>query len=213
MLWNDGRIEMYIQRCVKGIPGSRHGSDGITWEEAKHIIADSKGIISNWWLQVGTISPGQIADVLTDQNLDRHLHDYDTFGSETPFISLACGAVERNTLIQNNFLYSAIDTALQFATEDWARPGALFFLWVPTSHKPAIPLSAFAEPVRDVNIYRRWSPYQLEGEITAKIGIPANQIERVEWWDSGHSQTTAKHSWINPDYVEPDPLSNIRDLF
>ena len=204
---------MYIQRCVKGIAGTRNGRDGITWEEAKQIVARSRGIISNWWRKLHNISPEQIAAVLTDQNLDRHLHDYDTFGSDSPFISLACGAVERNTLVQNNFLYSAIDTALQFATEDWARPGALFFLWVPTSHKPAIPLSAFAEPVRDINIYRRWSPYQLEGEITAKIGIPANQIEKVEWWDSDHSQTSPKDLWRNPDYVEPDPLSNIRDLF
>ena len=204
---------MYIQRCVKGIPGSRNGDDGVTWAEAKQIISGSKGIISNWWRQLTTISPEQIADVLTHQNLDRHLHDYGTFGSRTPFISLACGAVERNTLIQNNFLYSAIDTALQFATDDWARPGALFFVWVPTSHEPAIPLSAFAEPVRDINIYRRWSPYQLEGEITAKISIPANQIEKVEWWDSGYSRAAPEDLWINPDYVEPDPLSNIRDLF
>lgn len=204
---------MYIQRCVKGIPGSRNGSDGVTWEEAKQMIESSKGIISNWWRQLGTICPEQVPDVLTEQNLDRHLHDYDTFGSHTPFISLACGAVDRNTLIQDNVLYSAIDTALQFATDDWARPGALFFLWVPTSHEPAIPLSAFAEPVRDINIYRRWSPYQLEGEITAKIGIAANQIEWVEWWDSGHSRTGPADTWPNPDYVEPDRLSNIRDMF
>ena len=204
---------MYIQHCVKGIAGTRNGGYGITWDEAKRTIEGADGIMSNWWRQSGRITPRQVAEVLTDENLDRHLHDYDAFGKYTPFISLACGGVERNTLLQSNFLYSARDTALQFATDDWARPGALFFLWVPTSLKPAIPLSAFAEPVRDLNIYRRWSPYQLEGEITAKIHIPANQIQRVEWWDSEHSQSTPEDCCINPDYIEPDPLSNIRDMF
>ena len=204
---------MYIQRCVKGIVGTRNGSDGITWKKAKAIVTGTNGIDSNWSRKAGQRSPKQIANVLTDQNLDSHLHDYDTFGDDSPFISLACGAVNRNTLAQRNIIRSAIDTALQFATDDWEKPGALFFLWVPTSHNRAVPLSAFAEPVRDINIYRRWSPFQPEGEITAKIRIPANQIERVEWWDSNYSWTYPEKVLTNPNYVEPDPLSNIREFF
>jgi len=100
-----------------------------------------------------------------------------------------------------------------FATEDWKRPGALFYLWVPTGYNRAVSLSAVAEPVRDLNIYQRWSPYQLEGEITAKVNIPANQIEKVEWWDGNHSKTMPKLVWPNLDYVDPAPLSNIRELF
>ena len=213
MLWSEGKAEMYIQRCVKGVEGEQNGDGGITWDEARAIITNANGIISNWWRKHGRITPEQIATVLTDQNLDRHLHDYDAFGNDTPFISLACGSVERDKLVQSNSRYSAIDTALMFATANWTRPGALFFLWVPTSHNRVVPLSAFAEPVRDINIYQRWSPYQLEGEITAKINIPANQIEKVVWWDSSHSETAPEHVWVNPDYVDPDPLSNIREFF
>ena len=204
---------MYIQRCVKGIIGSVPGNGGISQTEAQAMSTQGGGISSNWWRNHGTISPKMIEDVLTDANLDRHLHDYDAYRDDTPFISLACGAVERDSLVQQNFAYSARDTALMFATDDWTRPGALFYLWVPVSYQRAIALSAVAEPVRDINIYQRWSPYQLEGEITAKIGIPANQIEKVEWWDAGHSRRSAQHVWPNPNYVEPAPLSNIRDLF
>lgn len=204
---------MYIQYCVKGIVGHVPGGDGITEEDAEALGTQGGGIISNWWRRVETISPNMVEDVLTEANLDRHLHDYDNFQHDTPFISLACGAVERDSLVRQNFVYSARDTALMFATEDWTRPGALFYLWVPVSYHRAVSLSAVAEPVRDLNIYQRWSPYQLEGEITAKIAIPANQIEKAEWWDARHDRRNPKHVWVNPNYEQPHPLSNIRDLF
>jgi hypothetical protein len=205
---------MYIQRCVKGIVGRvENGGDGISEGEAARLVQHGEGLCSNWWRKYGHISPADIENVLTKGNLDRHLHDYDAFKNDTPFISLACGAVERDALVQQNFVYSARDTALMFATEDWNRPGALFYLWVPVSYHRAVPLSAVSEPVRDLNIYQRWSPYQLEGEITAKVGIPANQIEKVEWWDAAHDKTSPQSVYLNPNYVEPDALSNIRDLF
>ena len=204
---------MYIQRCVKGIAGELRGEDGITEKDAREIVTRARGIFSNWWRKAGKITPEEVESILTDHNLDRHLHDYANFKDDTPFISLACGSVERDVLIKSSFVYSAIDTALMFATEDWNRPGALFFLWTPTSHSRATNLSSVAEPVRDLNIYQRWSPYQLEGEITAKVHIPANQIEKVEWWDPTHSITSPKHVWPNPDFIDPTPLSNIRDLF
>lgn len=204
---------MYIQRCVKGIVGEQPGSGGISQEDAREMGTEGQGILSNWWRKVGTISPSMREDVLTEANLDSHLHDYENFKDDTPFISLACGAVERDSLVQRNFVYSARDTALMFATEDWTRPGALFYLWVPVSYHRAVPIGAVAEPVRDLNIYQRWSPYQLEGEVTAKVNIPANQIERVEWWDGNVSRLGPEHVWRNPDYVEPTALSNIRDLF
>lgn len=204
---------MYIQRCVKGIAGELHGGDGLTEAEAQDFVLGAHGIASNWWRKMQSITPPMVADVLTDHNLDRHLHDYDAYRDDTPFISLACGSVERDTLVRNNFIYSAVDTALMFATEDWTRPGALFYCWVPTSHNRAVALSAVAEPVRDLNIYQRWSPFQLEGEITAKVSIPANQIEKVEWWDGAFSTKDPKFIWDNPDHIKPTPLSNIRDLF
>ena len=204
---------MYIQRCVKGIIGEIIGGNGISQADAQGAATLGHGIRSNWWRKKNIITPQMIENVLTEVNLDRHLHDYDAFSEDTPFISLACGAVERDALVQQNFVYSARDTALMFATDDWARPGALFYIWVPVSYHRAVGLSAVAEPVRDLTIYQRWSPYQLEGEITAKIGIPANQIEKVEWWDGSFSKRSPEHEWPNPNFVEPTPLSNIRDLF
>jgi hypothetical protein len=204
---------MYIQRCVKGIIGEVPGAGGISKDEAFEMATDGRGIVSNWWRKLHSISPALVEEALTEANLDRHLHDYENFREDTPFISLACGAVERDALVQQNYIYSARDTALMFATEDWARPGALFYVWVPVSYSRAVAISAVAEPVRDLNIYRRWSPYQLEGEITAKVNIAANQIEKVEWWDGSKSQTAPIDFHDNPKFVAPTALSNIRDLF
>lgn len=205
---------MYIQYCVKGISG---GTGGITEDQAREIVVDAagnpsrRGVSSNWLRRVGPVDAVQIADALTETALDRHLHDYAAFGRDTPFISLACGSVERQA--QANAIYSAIDTALGFATGYWKHPGALVYLWVPTGHYPAVGLSVVAEPVRDLNIYQRWSPNQLEGEITAKVHIPANQIERVEWWDGDRDRTATVWQAANPGYIAPALLGNIRELF
>lgn len=171
------------------------------------------GITSNWWANKGHISPEEIAAVLTYENLDRHLHDYANFRDSTPFISLACGAVERDVVIQYNWVRSAIDTALMFATENWTRSGAVFYLWVATTHRPAIAVQTVAEPVRDLNIYWRWSPYQPEGEVTAKVHIPANQIEKLEWWVPKGGAGEIEETVPNPEYVEPALLSDVRELF
>jgi len=106
---------MYIQRRVKGIVGrvERRG-DGISEGKAARRVQHGEGLCSNWWRKFGHISPADIENVLTKGNLDRHLHDYDPFKNDTPFISLACGAVERDALVQQNFVYSARDTALMF---------------------------------------------------------------------------------------------------
>lgn len=86
---------MYIQKCVKGIAGDTSGKNGLTQSEAQEVISQDHGIMSNWWRRERSITPQMVADVLTSHNLDRHLHDYQNFGDETPFISLASGAVEK----------------------------------------------------------------------------------------------------------------------
>jgi hypothetical protein len=73
---------MYIQKFIKGIAGDSVG--GISWPEATHLLITKLGIRSNWWRGKGTISPWEVANVLTDTNLDRHLHDYANFGPTTP---------------------------------------------------------------------------------------------------------------------------------
>ncbi|WP_332768704.1 hypothetical protein [Phenylobacterium sp.] len=207
---------MYIQWFAKGIAGRRdHGppSRRLTKADAWDIVDSRTGILSNWWHSQGGISPSSVAQVLTETNLDRHLHAYATFGTQSPFISVAAGCVERDALLQQNFVYSAVDTALDFATDAWAYPGAVFFGWTIVGLNPAVPMRGISESVRELNVYRRWSPYQLEGEITVKVNIPANQIERVEWWDPIHSRSAPQDVHNNPDFERPDPISNIRELF
>ncbi|MGN6209413.1 MAG: hypothetical protein ACTHND_11935 [Asticcacaulis sp.] len=209
---------MYIQWFVKGISSAGPGGQGVfTWADAKGLILAGHGIVSNWWRNKpgNRISPPEIEAVLTSDNLNRHVHDYASFGSLSPFISVASGCVERDALLGRNNVYSAIDTALAFATEDGRHPGALFYGWLPVGLNPAVELSAVGESIRDLNVYHRWSPFQLEGEITAKINIPANQIEKVEWWDlsvTGH-QDTPVDVCNNSRFVAPTPLLNARELF
>jgi hypothetical protein len=208
---------MYIQRFVKGIAGAKDPSDpvGLAKGVAYDLVLSGAGILSNFWRNhpLDRITPSEIEDILTDHNLDRHLHDYEVYGPETPFISLAAGCVERDAIAFQNYAHSAVDTALGFATEYWDRPGALFFGWVLVSLNPAVEISSVAESVRDLNVYHRWSPWQTEGEITAKIHIPANQIERVEWWDGNLDMANPQEIFANPSYVAPTPILNLREAF
>jgi hypothetical protein len=206
---------MYIQWCVKGIAGKAPPEfpEGLTCNEAFGLVSSGTGIVSNWWRNKITLQPHEHAPVLNDHNLDRHLHDYTKFASQTPFISLASGCVERDALLNRNVIHSAVDTALMFATEAWARPGALFYCWTPVSPNPAAEIWSVAEAVRELNVYHRWSPYQLEGEITAKLQVPANQIKLVEWWDGSKDQINPIHAFANTSFIDPAPVTNLRGLF
>jgi hypothetical protein len=206
---------MYVQWGIKGIAGTttENSTNALTKDEAFGLVRSGEGIVSNWWRNKGTILANEVPTVLTERNLDRHLHDYANFGQQSPFISVASGCVERDSLLRRNTVHSAVDTALLFATDAWARPGALFYCWIPVGLNPAVEVSAVAEAVRDLNVYHRWSPFQLEGEITAKVQIPANQIRRVEWWDGAERTDEAVDTFINPRFVDPAPITNLRDLF
>lgn len=208
---------MYIQWFVKGIAGRGDQSAGsaLTWGKACHMLATGHGLLSNWWRNKpgSRISPQEVDQILNDFNLHRHVHDYQNYGDQTPFISLASGCVERDSMVQRNYVYSAIDTALDFATDAWARPGALFFGWVPVALNPAVRLAGVAESIRDLNVYHRWSPFQLEGEIAAKVHLPSNQIERVEWWDGSQNRHAPVQRFDNPRFVAPDPITNVREHF
>lgn len=207
---------MYVQWFVKGIGScDADGNPGLGWDEAQTLLLSGHGITSNWWRNKpgGRISPPEVDAVLTEHNLERHVHDYDRFGQETPFISVASGCVERDVLLRRNSVYSAVDTALDFATDAGSHPGCLFYGWIVTSLNPAVQLSGVAEAIRDLNVYHRWSPFQLEGEVTAKIHIPSNQIERVEWWDLSTDPTDPLDTCMNPGFVAPAPILNVREHF
>lgn len=207
---------MYIQWFVKGISSvDSNGNQSLTWKNAQNLILNGEGLISNWWRNnpSGQITPSDVEHVLTSYNLNRHVHDYQNYGNDTPFISVATGCVERDTFIQQNFIYSAIDTALEFATKAGSYPGVLFYGWLQVSHNPAVEIGSVAEPIRDLNVYHRWSQFQPEGEVTAKINIPANQIQRLEWWDMQQNYQSCSKTIINPNFVQPTPLLNQKEYF
>ena len=55
--------------------------------------------------------------------------------------------------------------------------------------RKAIGHQAFAEGLREPRVYSDFSPFQPEGEITAKIQIPMAQIQRAEEWKFADVQT------------------------
>ena len=201
---------MLVQWCIKGIAG---GIDGINDTEADAMTTGGEGIRCNWLRAVGHAPAQDVRNKLTPAALDRHLHDYDNFKGETPFISLTAGCVERDVVQRLNRLHEAQDVALRFATDWGARTGYLFHCWVVVGLNPAVEIESVAEEVRSLNTYTRWSDYQLEGEITAKLQVPSNQIERWERWEpSPHppSHPQRVHVQINPDFDPPHRLANLR---
>jgi hypothetical protein len=214
---------MFAQWCVKGVRGrysSEANTKGLTPDEALVLVQDGHGILCNWWRRVQTISPNQRRQKLTAANLDLHINNYASFANDTPFISLAAGCVERDVLYRTNRIYPAEDIALAFATDNGTRFGFLFYCWVIVGLKAAVAIEAVAEEVRELNSYRNWSAYQLEGELTAKIEVPANQIHRVEWWEPSGNQLQRRTSlpnwspaYVNPRFTPPSEISNIRELF
>lgn len=208
-------LNLYIQTCLKGIRGetSTGAGNGLSWSGAQYLITSGQGILSRWWQTKGIISPGEVAAVLTELNLDRHLNDYAHYGATTPFISLSAGYVGRDRAKKTNAVYSAIDIALGFATHNWKHPGVVFYCWVPVSMEKAVEISTVAEPIRDTLSYRKWFQHLHQGEVTAKITVPANQISRVEWWDGSLSKTNFTYSFDNPAYVQPARVTDFREWF
>lgn len=179
------------------------------------MMDDGHGIQCNWWRGVGAITPTEIRTKLTAHNLRRHVHDYDNFGQETPFISLTAGCVERDAALRLNRIHTAEDVALRFATDWGQHVGYLFYCWVVVGLKPAVEVQMVAEEIRELNTYISYSDFQLEGEISAKIHIPSNQIERCERWDptgGGRFGNVASQVFYNRRFTSPNAVSNIRDL-
>jgi hypothetical protein len=132
---------MFFQKVLKGICG-------IDDKEATEIL-HLKGIMCSWWRSVREISPEQIANMLTEHNLDWHLNRYETldprtgkpFGENTPFISTTSGVVERDAVSGRNITFTALETALRFATDSYTRDGYVFYGYVYTLGKQALKTS------------------------------------------------------------------------
>jgi hypothetical protein len=138
----------------------------------------------------------------------------------TPFISTTAGTVERDTFAHSNMLTPAWLSALSFATDLWTCDGYLFYCYVFIIGKRAIGHQGLAEELRELNIYTGFSPFQPEGEITAKIVIPPSQIERAEVWSmvkmrsdlSAGRIPTPDGEVLNSMYLPPEDYNNVREV-
>ncbi|GLZ29392.1 hypothetical protein Lesp02_15820 [Lentzea sp. NBRC 105346] len=208
---------MIVQWCIKGM--SLPDDDA-----AKALITGGYGLICNWWRDVGQISPPQVRDKLTPGNLNFHVNHFTVtmpdgrpFSSATPFISLSAGVVERDVAMKTNIVRRARRTALWFGTDfGRVKTAYLYRCWMVLAPRAAVSIEGVAEEVRDLNTYRRYSDFQTEGEIAAKVNVPANQIESCEKWvlDVSSGPAVLSLSWVfsNPLFVPPDQLSNIREV-
>jgi hypothetical protein len=212
-----------IQRVIRGV-------SGISQTDAQTML--DVGIQCSLCYLKGQILYEDIPKMLTERNLEWHQDRPDDldplynnpvneqFRLHTPFISTTAGTVERRK--GQNVTRSAFDIALRFATNGLLTDGYLFYCDLFVLGRPAVALQAFAEELRELNINPRYSVYQVEGEIVAKIIIPPAQIERADFFDITTVNTALSNgqrptpdptrSLTNGLYVNPSRYSNVRTV-
>jgi len=212
---------MIIQRVIKGI-------GNVTRSEAERLL--QQGIICNWWRNVNPLPDSEIPQRLTDRNLFWHQNRYSDpdpleggqpFYEHTPFISTTAGTVERDPSMSRNVIHPAWLVSLEFATDGWSRGGFLFHCYLFVLGRSTVAHRHFSEELRELNVYTGYSPYQPEGEITAKIIIPPTQIEKLSFYSISSIQSSFAAGLLpTPDdeitnmgmYRPPEELSNIRNV-
>lgn len=213
---------MIIQRVVKGI-------SGIDAAGAQQMLEG--GILCRWWQKAGSIPSKEIPLRLNDRNLDWHQNRYDQpdpiennerFGVHTPFVSTTAGTVERRTAQKTNVLRPAWEIGLRFATDFWKADGYLFYCYVFILGKKSLAHASFGEELRELNVYTAYSPFQVEGEILAKVYIPPPQIERAEFWSKDDALSAARAKQmpaadpsrvlVNSLFSPPSDYNNVREL-
>jgi hypothetical protein len=192
-------------------------------DEAREIIDGRGGIRCNWWRRVQKITPIEIRGKLTPSSIDMHVNrfedqDPDTsqpFCLNTPFISLSAGTVERDAIARTNLVHRARKTALFFGPDFGRRDIAyLYVCWVLLAPRMAVEIEPVAEEIRDINTYRRYSDWQTEGEVAAKVIVPDNQIRCCEKWEIPPGHDRFRRTWIhqNARFTRPEVLTNVREL-
>lgn len=211
---------MIIQQVIKGL-------NDLTDTQVDEIF--ELGILCNWWRTLGHLPQDQVPQRLTERNLSWHQNAYAKsdplqqnmpFSRNTPFISTTAGTVARDTANRTNTLTPAWKTALYFATDRWTKDGWLFYCYLFLIGKPAPLIEAFSEELRELNVYTGFSPFYLEGEITAKLVIPTAQIERADFWSLSDARSSMANgslpaparSRVNPHFVKPEDYNNLRRL-
>lgn len=201
---------MLIQWCLKGITETSTFGD----QEVDDALRGG-GLTSAWLRQpigrdIRTLPAGSHRS-LSQLALDAHVNNFGLAAATTPYISLSAGCVELDPSTTTTTVYSALETALSFATGSATRSGYIFRLWVLVSPKPAPELPGFGEEVREMNLFRQFAIFHDEGEVAAKLFVPARQIESVEKYDSNLNRV-----WSAPrrnlDFVPPERVSNVLDL-
>lgn len=205
---------MQINWCLKGISQSSSFGDA----QAAGVLTDS-GLLSAWMIANSHQNAAQAnidaQNALSFSALDDHINSYGLVGRDTPYISLSAGCVEFSGDATPPIRYTALRTALDFATSGGTTSGYIFRCWVVTSLKPVPELPGFAEESRDLNLFRDFYGYHFEGEVTAKLFVPRKQIQWV--LKVGPHVMPVSASWTipaqstlyNPDFVHPDRLSNV----
>jgi len=209
---------MIIQEVLKGI-------NGLNATDVARMFAE--GIQCNWWRKVRFLPAHEVPLRLTDRNLHWHQNRYEdpdplegneVFSRHTPFISTTAGSVEREIFTRTNTLHPAWLEALCFATDFWTSDGWIFYCSAWILGRKAIGHKAFSEEIRELHIYSDFSPFQPEGEVTAKIEIPPAQIQKAEEWKLSDVLTAAgsgvlpapSNTLMNPLYIDPTTYSNVR---
>lgn len=196
---------MFFQKVLKGIPSRTGTEPGLTDADAQNVVDDA-GLYSNWWLNAKRITPQQVQDKLTEDALYDHLVDYSRVRDETPFISTTAGTVEVDAARARNVFFPPLYTSLRFATRHFTQDGYLLHAYVYTLGKKSIDLEEFAEEVRDVNTYTAFYAWHPEGEIVAKVHIPARRIEKIEHYSHRGLETQLDHGKVpTPDRVISNP--------
>jgi len=209
---------MIFQRVLKGVPAKTHEGTGLSDSEVEGML-DGRGLISNWWRKVGIITHPQIIEKLSEEALLDHLVNYESVRDETPFISTTAGTVERDVSVAENVYFPPLYTALRFATNHFKRDGYVFYAYLFVLGRKSIEMEEFAEEVRDVNTYTSYYAWHPEGEVVAKIHIPARRIEKVEKYSHLGLEERLDHGEVprpqqtfsRPDvYRDPWNYANVR---
>lgn len=190
---------MFVQKFYKGIRG-------IGTEEVKTVFR--QGLQSNRLRNDPSAVYLDLVELLSEDILYGHVTDYDTFGANSPYVSLTAGT--RGTSDAAGFFrpFAAWETALRFATRG-SVGGAILEGWVMVLGSPAWHVVGVAEDIRDRNIYPRFNTYWAQGEVTAKLLVPGKQIMRATLVDSN---MTPLETLSNPEAMDPVQLSNVREV-
>jgi hypothetical protein len=211
---------MIIQQTLKGI-------GGIDANIARRLLA--QGIPCNLVRKRGGISFAEIPSRLTLRNLDWHQNRYnirdplegnEPFSWHTPFISTTAGTVERFISTSTNVVTPAWIEAADFATKSFTVDGYIFYCYLWVVGRQTVKHEALSEELRELNVYTGFSPFQPEGEITAKINIPPAQIEKAEFLSASDAFEAVQNEVlpafdpsrriVNPLFVDPSDYNNVR---